>query len=133
MPFLIGLLPPLFTQPMCPFNSLLLSLATAHQSLYDIAAIRSISILLMAVITARITGSFCEGSLSVSACHEVGTSRLTNRSSCCSISFSESSSRCCSGGSDGLSARPAKYHFGDSIRKRPSSSRSSFVPLMFSR
>lgn len=37
--------------------------------------------LLMAVIIARVIGAACEGTLSDSACHDVGTSRLTIRSS----------------------------------------------------
>jgi sensor histidine kinase YesM len=53
MPFLVCLFALVFTQRMCPFNALFLALATAQPVLMDIAAIRSISILLMAVITAR--------------------------------------------------------------------------------
>jgi hypothetical protein len=46
MPLLISLFSPVFTQRMRPFNSLLLALAAGlNQSLCDIAAIRSISML----------------------------------------------------------------------------------------
>lgn len=82
MPFLIGLLSPVFTQRMSPFNSLLLPLATAQPVLMrhrghqvdkhvidggyhgagDWVSLRRVFIC-------------CEGSLSDSACHEVDTSR----------------------------------------------------------
>lgn len=56
MSFLIGLLTSVFPQRMCAFNSLFLPLAATQPVLIDIAAIRSISMLLMAVITARSIG-----------------------------------------------------------------------------
>ncbi len=55
---------PLFTQRMNSFNSLFLALATTRPVLMRHRAIRSISILFIAVITARVIGSDCEGSLS---------------------------------------------------------------------
>ena len=79
MSFLISLFASIFPQYMGPFNSLFCRWRRLSQSLCDIAAIRSISILLIAVITAQVIGSVCEGSLSDSACHDVGTSGLTIR------------------------------------------------------
>lgn len=104
------------------------------QSLCDIADIRSISILFIAVITVRVIGSDCEGSLSDRACHDVGTSRLTIRNSCCSICFfsvirslllKRVRRSICS--TSKISLRWL------SIGNRSSSRRSSLVPLMFSR
>lgn|GEM_PF-6567946 len=53
MPLLIGLLSPVFTHRMGPINFLLLALAAAQPTISYIAAIRSMSMLLMAVITIR--------------------------------------------------------------------------------
>lgn len=87
MLFMIGLFAPVFSQYMRPFNYLLMALAATQPVLMRHCGHNVDKHVLEAVIRARVIGSACEGSLSDNTCHDVGTFRLTIRSSCCSVCF----------------------------------------------